>query len=212
VKYSRKRFLLLFALSLFVLAAGAFWYLRGRNSPPIAATGGRSFSNFAAIETPFYLQRDEQWKNETIGSGETLAKVGCTVSSLAMALEHYGVPFTPKTLNDALKRNDGYTRRGWLQWNAVSRVSGGKVSVRVLSRPTHGELDTALEARHPVLVKVFINRVIPHWVLVVGKEGAEYLMRDPLDDGKNLKRLSGYRSDIFGVRIVEPSNTRRAEP
>jgi hypothetical protein len=212
VKLSRKRFLLLFALSLLVLAAGAFWYLRGRNSPPIAAAGGKSFTNFVAIETPFYLQRDEQWKNETIGSGETLAKVGCTVSSLAMALGHYGVSFTPKTLNDALKTNEGYTRRGWLQWSAVSRISGGKVSVRVLAKPTHDDIDAALEARHPVLVKVFINHVIPHWVLVVGKEGMEYLMRDPLDEGKSLKRLSGYRSDIFGVRIVEPSNTRRAEP
>jgi hypothetical protein len=76
VKHTRQRFLLLFALSLLILAAGAFWYLRGRNSPPIAAAGGRAFTNFAAIETPFYLQRDQQWKNETIGSGETLAREG----------------------------------------------------------------------------------------------------------------------------------------
>src|SRR5687768_8631283 len=79
-----------------VLAGAAFWYLRGRNSPPIAAAGGTPFTNYVAIETPFYLQRDERWKNET------LAKVGCTVSSLAMALEHYGVSFTPGTLNEAL--------------------------------------------------------------------------------------------------------------
>jgi hypothetical protein len=129
-----------------------------------------------------------------------------------MALGHYGVSFTPKTLNDALKTNNGYTRRGWLQWSAVSTISGGKVLVRVLAKPTHDDIDAALEAQHPVLVKVFINHVIPHWVLVVGKEGAENLMRDPLDDAKNLKRLSAYQSDIFGVRIVEPSNTRQAEP
>ena len=195
-----------FAASL--LAAGAWWYLRGRNSPPITAVGGHPFINFAAIETPFYLQRDEQWKNETIRSGETLAKVGCTVSSLAMALQPYNVSFTPKTLNDALKANAGYTRRGWLQWNAVTTVSDGKVKVNVLAKPTHNDIDAALEARRPVLVKVFINHVIPHWVLVVGKEGTEYLMRDPLNEKKTLTRVSSYNSDIYGVRIVEPRGAK----
>jgi len=161
-------------------------------------------TNFAAIETPFYLQRDERWKDETIGSGETIAKVGCTLSSLAMALEHYRVAFTPKTLNDALKSNGGYTRRGWLQWNAVSKISGGKVLVRVLDKPTHADIDAALQAQHPVLVKVFINHVIPHWVLVVSKEGNEYLMRDPLNAQKTLTRVAHYGSDIYGVRVVEP--------
>lgn len=187
-----------------VLAAGAFWYLRGRNSPPIAAAGGKPFASFAAIETPFYLQRDERWQSDTIRSGETLAKVGCTVSSLAMALEHYGVHFTPQTLNAALMARDGYTPRGWLKWEAVGRLSDGKVSVRIPVRPSHADLDAALEARRPVLAKVFINHVIPHWVLIVGKEGTDYLMRDPLGDGKNLSRVASYQSDIYGVRIIEP--------
>jgi hypothetical protein len=51
---------------------------------------------------------------------------------------------------------------------------------------------------------VFINRVIPHWVLIVGKDGRDYLMRDPLNDGKTLEKLSKYGSDIYGVRIVRP--------
>jgi hypothetical protein len=189
-------------IALAVIAIGAFWYLRGRNSPPIAAAGGTPFTNFVAIETPFYLQRDERWKNDTIRSGETLAKVGCTVSSLAMALEHYGVSFTPGALNEALNANGGYTRRGWLQWNAVARLSGGKASVGVLAKPTHHDIDAALMALQPVLAKVFINRVIPHWVLLVGKDGQDYLMRDPLNEGKTLEKLSKYGSDIYGVRIV----------
>jgi hypothetical protein len=194
------------ALVALAVAAAAAWYLRGRNSPPIAATGGQSFTNFAAIQTPFYLQRDARWKDETIGSGETLGKVGCTVSSLAMALDRYGVSFTPKSLNDALKANDGYTRRGWLQWIAVTKVSEGKAQVAVLSAPTHGDMDAALQAGEPILAKVFINRVIPHWVLVVGKDGQEYLMRDPLNERKDLEHLSKYGSDVYGVRIVKAAN------
>jgi len=196
-------------LALAVCAAGAFWYLRGRNSPPIAAAGGAPFANFTALATPHYLQRDPQWGNDTIGSGETMAKVGCAVSSLAMALEHYGVSFTPKALNDALKANGGYTRRGWILWGAVSKLSAGKVAVRILDRPAHGDIDAALRAGHPVLVKVFINRVIPHWVLVVGKDGADYLMRDPLNDAKTLTEVATYHSDIYGVRIIEPVTAGR---
>jgi hypothetical protein len=40
-------------------------------------------------------------------------------------------------------------------------------------------------------------------VLVAGKEGTNYLMRDPLNEAKCLEPLSKYGSDIFGVRIVE---------
>jgi hypothetical protein len=203
MKLSGKRSGLLLLLALLVLAAGAFWYLRGRNSPPIAATGGSAFTNFTALTTPHYLQRDPQWKDETIGSGETLAKVGCTVSSLAMALEHFGAHFTPKTLNDALKLHGGYTRRGWILWSAVAKVSEGKASVQLLDQPTHAHLDDALRAGQPVLAKVFIDKIIPHWVLVAGKEGTNYLMRDPLNEAKNLEPLSKYGSDIFGVRIVK---------
>jgi len=39
-------------------------------------------------------------------------------------------------------------------------------------------------------------------VLLVGREGREYLMKDPLGDGKKLGLLSAYHSDILAVRIV----------
>ena len=44
-------------------------------------------------------------------------------------------------------------------------------------------------------------------MLIVGKEGQEYLMRDPLGDGKRLTALSSYESDIYGVRILKPNDT-----
>src|SRR5829696_680249 len=107
MRRSWKKVAAFIGLAVVMLGTAAIWYLRGRNSPPIAAAGGRAFTNFAALKTPFYLQRDERWKDDRIGGGETLGKVGCTVSSLAMALDHYGVPFTPQSLNEALKANDG---------------------------------------------------------------------------------------------------------
>ncbi len=83
-----------------------------------------------AIVTTHYRQRDSRWEKETLGGlGESMAPVGCTVCSLAMALDFYGVKQTPQELNDFLKRNDGYTVRGWLKWDSVSKVSNGQVTI-----------------------------------------------------------------------------------
>jgi hypothetical protein len=205
VRKRRISFLVIIA-ALLLAALCVIWLVRGRNSPPIAAKGGESFQNVATIETPFHLQRDPRWRNETIGgTGETLSKVGCTVSSLAMALEHYGIRLTPAQLNDWLKTNGGYTWRGWLKWGAVSAVAEGKVSVAIVPKPTHADIDGALKQSQPVMVKVLINRVVPHWVLIVGKTGQEYLIHDPLGDGQSAELLSKYGSDIYGVRVVKPS-------
>ena len=181
-------------------------FIRGNNSPPIASRGGESFQNLPNMETPFYLQRDPRWMDQTVGgSGESLGKVGCAVASLAMALHHYGVKLTPGQLNEALKTHHGYTLRGWLRWGAVATISEGKVAVEIIPKPTHADLDAALKQRRPVLVKVLIRHVIPHWVLLVGKEGQEYWMRDPLGDGKSDRPLSSYDSDIYGVRVIKPA-------
>ena len=48
MRFSGKRIGLVLLLALFVLATGAFWYLRGRNSPPISNNGGTPFTNFTA--------------------------------------------------------------------------------------------------------------------------------------------------------------------
>lgn len=120
-----------------------------------------------------------------------------------MALDHYGVRVAPKELNNYLKENDGYTTRGWLKWDLVSKISEGKVSLDYVGDPSFERIDTALKSKHPVIAKVFINHAVSHWVLIVGKEDAEYLIRDPLGDGENLRRLSYYCSDVFAIRILK---------
>lgn len=185
----------------------AAWQLRERNSPPISARGGEPFQNFATLESPSYLQSDDRWRDEKIGGGGRLGDVGCAVCSLAMALEHFGAHYTPKELNDQLKAKDGYTWRGWLKWQAILSVTGDKITVEAVRKPSHGDIDTALKNRYPVIAKLLINGTIPHWVLIVGKQGTNYLMRDPLGDGHSVEPVSKYESDIFGVRIVRPAKT-----
>lgn len=196
----RKRFLgiLIIAMSLFGVEPTLCW--AGDAIPP---QGGEPLA-LAAISTPNYLQRDSRWAEDTVGgTQETLASVGCTVCSLAMALNHYGVKLTPKELNDFLKKNDGYTERGWLKWDSVSKISKGKVVMGYIGDPSFQRIDAALKNNEPVIAKVFIDRTIPHWVLIVGKEKTEYLIRDPLGDGKSLRQLSFYGSDVQAIRILK---------
>jgi ABC-type bacteriocin/lantibiotic exporter with double-glycine peptidase domain len=122
-----------------------------------------------------------------------------------MALDRFGVRLSPAELNHALKTHNGYTARGWIKWDAVVAVSEGKVRVESISAPTHHDIDAALKNGELVLAKMFLNRVIPHWVVVVGKDGTDYLIRDPMGDGHRLEALTKFHSDIYGIRIVKPA-------
>ena len=187
-----------------VILALLFLRSRGWNAKAIAGVGGESFRDFPMIETPVYLQHDRAWEGERIGgTGETLGSVGCTVCCLAMGLGHFGFEQTPKELNAWLKTNEGYSPRGWLRWETVSKLTAGKVRVDFRAPLNHETMDAALKARQPVLAKVFINRAITHWVLVVGKEGTEYLIQDPLSVRKKPERLSSYNSGVHAIRILK---------
>lgn len=188
-----------------LLIVGGVWVWRSltKRTASITPHGGESLM-LSPIPTAYYQQRDARWADDKVGgSEESLARVGCTVCSLAMALNCYGAKVTPKELNNYLKENDGYTTRGWLKWDLVSKISAGKVSLDYLGDPSFERIDTALKNGQPVIAKVFINRVVPHWVLIVGKEKTEYLICDPLGDGENLRRLSYYGSDVFAIRILK---------
>jgi len=45
--------------------------------------------------------------------------------------------------------------------------------------------------------------MVQHWVLLVGRDGQEFLMKDPLDEKKTLKPLSSLGSKILAVRVVK---------
>jgi ABC-type bacteriocin/lantibiotic exporter with double-glycine peptidase domain len=152
---------------------------------------------------PIYLQADPDWATEKIGgSGERLARVGCTICCLSMALAHHGVTLNPLELNRKIKEVDGYTYRGWVKWDSVRQVTGEEVHVELPQKPSNKDIEKALDQGNPVLVKVVLRSGVQHWVLVVGRDGKEYLMKDPLGDGKSLEPLSSLGSDILAVRIV----------
>jgi len=170
----------------------------------IRSISPRSVPAYDLGTVPIYLQTDSRWANQTIGgSGESMGSVGCTVCCISMALVHHGVESDPATLNGWLKSHGGYTERGWVKWAAAEEYTGNIVRIRIPGRPSHRAIDRALESGNPVIAKIALPSQIHHWLLIVGREGVEYLVKDPLGDGDRLIFLSSYASNILAIRIVE---------
>jgi hypothetical protein len=198
-----------FLILVTVLIASALFIRSRRNLNPnaISPSGGEAFRDFSAVQTPIYLQTDTRWRDVPIGgSSEKLSNVGCTLCCLAMGLENYAIDLTPPELNELLKSADGFTKDGLIKWESVSKISDGKVRVDHSSPLSFQTIDQALTKRQPVIAKIFLNGLAAHWVLIVGKEGMEYLVCDPLGDGESLDKLSDYKSDIHAIRVIKLAN------
>jgi hypothetical protein len=195
---------LLLSFSLFfLLAVGLLAWRTGRRGTdrPIGAHGGAVFSQFQPLTVTHYTQNDARWTTDTIGgSNETMGRVGCAVASVSMGLSHFGVKLTPQELNNALKDKGGYTSQGWLKWDAIRQVTKGRVQVSI-APVRYTVLDTTLKQGRPVLVRVRLRGGAPHWILIVGKEGTEYQVHDPLIPTDTLRPLSDYGSPIEAVRL-----------
>lgn len=174
---------------------------RGSGGEPIPSIGGASLDLSPVAGLPYYLQNDPAWGADTLGeSGERMASAGCTVSSIAMGLSAFGWEADPGELCAALGRANGFTDSGQVIWAAVEDVTGGAVRLE-LPNPRFEVIDAELSAGRPVVVKILLGGTVPHWLLVVGKEGREYLAQDPLNQGRELVRLSARSAAIEAVRV-----------
>ncbi len=192
----------LLAILLPILAA--VWLIPQINDEgPINAQGGDLFSTTNTPPPTYFLQTDERWKNEKIGGcEESIAAVGCTLCCVSMSLSQNGYEIDPGALNAKLVSAHGYTEQGWLKWNRISRALNRKVEVKIPNKPTHKAIDNALRSNQSVIAKIMLNEAVPHWVLIVGKSGKDYLVIDPLDREKTLEPLSTLSKKIYSIRMV----------
>lgn len=162
-----------------VLAVAGWW--RHAVPDPIPSRGGRALQlRVAAV--PFFRQGDPRWGGEQVGgSREPLAAVGCTVSCVAMALAQAGIPMDPGSLNQLLLAQGGYTASGLLRWRGLAAGFTPPLQVTFPDND-HGVMDDWLGRGVPVLARIRLGggEGAVHWVLVVGKEGSDYLVHDPL--------------------------------
>ena len=157
----------------------------------------------SVIGVPLFVQYDDRWANERMGrSGSRIGEEGCAISAVAMLFRYYGIEVDPKVLNTFLSENEGYTDRGWIHWAKAAEFCRGQVEFVYCGPASTKVIDRHLNERNPVIVKTFIDGLTPHWVLIVGKEGDEYLINDPLArEPLGVRRLSDYGNDIDALRV-----------
>jgi hypothetical protein len=170
------RFLLL-SLTL-ATSLGPKAYADGMKS--IASVGGTYFAHRVEIPVPAFAQDDPRWSDLKLGeSTDTLGDEGCAVTSGAMVAAFYGVKTDPNRLDDFLTRTGGLDKDGYIDWKAVPAVAPSRFKLFYNGTASYQLIDRSLLAGNPVIVVIPLLDGAYHFVVIVGKEGKDYLIRDP---------------------------------
>ncbi len=144
----------------------------------------------------YYNQRDSQWGNISLGgSSYSVAEYGCLVSSVAMVATHYGKNIKPADI--AVISAAFVPGYGWLYHSFA--VNGTQVNLTSASRSL---LDNELAAGRPVIAGLYSGP--DHFIVIVRKEGDNYIMHDPfLENGSYRSLTDKYNvADIRSLRLV----------
>jgi hypothetical protein len=179
------------------------WEAEWKRLGVIEPSGGMFFNTRVEIPVPLFRQSDERWAEEKLANGETtLAQEGCAVSSAAMVLASYGIDTDPGRLNKALSENEGFENQSWIRWEKAAEVTGNYAVKAYEDLPSYELIDRNLGAGNPVIVRLRNKRGTTHFVVLAGKEGYDYLTRDPGEGGtKGLYPLREYGSKIEALRF-----------
>ncbi len=168
----------------------------------IAPLGGASFK--LTRDGAVFAQRDARWRSDEMGmSGGKVGDYGCTLSAVAMAAVNLGEATDPGALNTYLSRHDGYTASGLLIWDGVRRASAGRLATDFHDTPSAAAIDQCLrEQRGFPIVQFMISPRVAHWVVIVGKDGTRWQIRDPLIVTEDPIFLDTRASTVRAVRCV----------
>lgn len=196
--------LLLFG-SLAAIIRSAYVWEGWNTKAPLEPSGGRYFFTRVEIGVPLFRQADDRWRADLLGpTSNTLGAEGCAVSSAAMILASYGIDTDPGRLNAFLQQNDGYTPRGWLYWEKAAEMAPDRVRHIYEDLPTYALIDRNLSRQNPVIVRLRYPSGITHFVVIAGKQGFDYLTRDPgAGAAKGLYPLREFGSKIEALRFYE---------
>ena len=198
-----------FIIVLLVLLVGVLgiyidWTWKRKLSP----CGGRYFFHRVELAVPLFRQGDERWSDDPLGGipdNGTLGGQGCAVAAAAMVLKFYGIDTDPQQLNWFLTSVDGYTERGWVYWERAAWLSPNRVRHVYEDLPSFWLIDSNLARGNPVIVRVRLGGGVTHFVVVAGKDGFDYLVRDPgAGAAKGFYPLRELHSDIEALRFYEP--------
>ena len=206
-----------FLLVLVVAVLGVYidWTWKRQLSP----RGGRYFFHRVELAVPSFRQSDEKWRDDPLGGVEengTLGGEGCAVAATAMVFKFYGVEINPQQLNWFLPSVEGYTENGWIYWDRAAWFAPDRVRHVYEDLASYQLIDSNLAHGNPVIVRVRLPSGITHFVVIAGKDGFDYLVRDPgAGSAKGLYPLRELGSDIEALRFYEPiasANFRKQIP
>ena len=192
-----------------VALAGAMGiYIDWNWKRPLSPRGGRYFFHRLELAVPSFRQGDERWREDPLGGIEengTMGSAGCAVAAAAMVFQSYGIKVDPQQLNWFLTDTGGYTDEGWLYWDRAVWWAPERVRHVYEDLPSYALIDSNLSRGNPVIVRVRFPSGITHFVVIAGKDGFDYLIRDPgAGAAKGLYPLHDLGSDIEALRFYEP--------
>jgi hypothetical protein len=154
-----------------------------KQTQAIPSSGGAYFAHRVELPVPAFAQDAPKWTNVHLGpTTDTLGEEGCTLTSIVMVLNYYGIKTDPPRLNRYLTTHDGYDDEGYLAFDRIEPYSAGRIHLAESEVPSYRVLDENLLAGHPVIVQVTLPDGAMHFVVIAGKVGRDYLARDPAGD------------------------------
>lgn len=186
-----------------------WWSAEWLERRPLDPQGGLWWPARQVLSVPHFSQDDPRWGEDLLGAtSDSLARVGCAVASAAMVLAHYGVDTDPGKLNAFLtEKEGGFTPQGWIYWEMAplldARMAAGLLP-HYEDLPSYALMDANLLRGNPVIVRVRYPNGVTHFVVVVGKEGFDYLILDPGPDaGNQVRKLRDFGSPIEALRFYK---------
>lgn len=161
------------------------------------------------IPGPHFLQGDPRWGGDSLAkTSDSLADVGCAVASAAMVLASRGVETDPGRLNAFLQNTpSGYTPEGWIYWEKGAEVDPKRVGTLLPhyeDAPSHFLIDWNLLRGNPVIARVRYPIGITHFVVICGKQGFDYIVRDPGEGGRaGLTLLQDFPPPVEALRFYQ---------
>jgi len=128
-----------------------------------------------------FYQKDKRWGSQRLGkSSDTMASDGCLVTATSMALANLGFQTNPSDLNARLTQADGFTSRGWLIWDGIRKVTGGRAKAHFYDEVSEEIINDCMRSGDYPLVQFYLKNGRSHWAMILKRDGRGYHMRDPL--------------------------------
>jgi hypothetical protein len=132
------------------------------------------------INTTVFSQRDPRWRYDKLGFSKlTIGGYGCVITCLAMLLKTFGYDETPRTVNQKLKKVNGFSG-ALLRWSYAEKVWPRLRFVKRATRYNNIEVAWYVYVKKiPVIVQTYAPKIgaSVHWVLYIG----DRYMLDPWD-------------------------------